>query len=292
MENNELYWQIAQRSFGVYSREEQEKIRNGKIAIVGVGCDGGMDAYILARIGVGKLKLIDFDTNEISNMNRQPMATYSTNGIPKVYAAKMILKDINPVVEVEAINSKLTEENAEELLNGYDVAIQGMDNMTGRIIFHRATKRLGIPAITMTGQPPFRGFVSTMMSDGPAYEELFGIDFMTGKTFKDNLKLEQRVNNLKYERAEHSAKLSKQINWLDAYKEGKVGWGITPERAYLNSVFQCHEALAIITGRKPKAIAPKAYISDLNGLGEFGHPESLASILNPPNGKNWDYRIF
>jgi len=292
MKNNELYWQIAQRSFGVYSKEEQKKIKNSKIAIVGVGCDGGMDAYILARMGIGKLKLIDFDINEISNMNRQPMATYSTEGIPKVYAAKSIIKDLNPTVEVETIDAKLTEENAKELLKGYTVVIQGMDSMVGRIIFHRAAKKLGIPAVTMTGQPPFRSFVSTIMPNGPAYEELFGIDFMVGKTFTENPDLEEQVNNLKYERAEHTAKSNASKVWLEKYKKGKIGWGITPERAYLTSVFQSHEALAIITCRKPKAIAPRAYISDLNGLAEFAHPESLVTILNPLNGKNWDYRMF
>src|SRR3989338_1655126 len=121
METKDLYWQIAGRSFGVYSRREQDKIRRAKIVIVGVGCDGGMDAYILARMGVGKLKLVDFDTNEMSNMNRQPAATFSTLGIPKVYAAKMILRDLNPTVDIEATDRKLTEENAEELLLGYDI---------------------------------------------------------------------------------------------------------------------------------------------------------------------------
>ncbi len=292
MENKELYWEIAQRSLGVYSRKEQEKIRNGKIVIVGIGCDGGMDAYIFARMGIGKLKLIDFDINELSNMNRQPMATYSTRELPKVYAAKSIIQDLNPTVEVEAVNAKLTEENAKNLLRGYDVALQGMDSLVGRIISHRTAKELGIPTITMTGQPPFRGFVSTLMSDGPTYEELFRIDFMIGKSFADNPDLEKRVTQLKYERAEHSAKLSGQTEWLKKYKEGTAGWGITPERAYLMSVYQCHEAIALITGRKPKAIAPKAYISDLNGLDEFGHPESLVAILDPPNEKNWDYRMF
>lgn len=288
----ELYWKIAHRSLGVYPREEQERIRKGKVAIVGIGCDGGMDAYILARMGIGKLRLVDFDINELSNMNRQPMATYSTRGLPKVYAAKSIIQDLNPTVEVEAINAKLTEDNAEELLRGYDVVIHGMDSMVGRIIFHRAAKKLGIPAITMTGQPPFRAFVSTIMPDGPTYEELFKIDFMIGKSFKEDPELEKKVDGLKYERAEHSANLSGAFDWLEAYKKGKAGWGITPERAYIASIFQCHEALALITGRKSKAIAPKAYVLDLNGLIEFGHPESLVAILNPPNGKNWDYKMF
>lgn len=292
MENKELYWQIAHRSFGVYSLEEQDKIKKGKVAIVGVGCDGGMDAYILARMGIGELRLIDFDINEMSNMNRQPMATFSTIGIPKVYAAKMILKDINPTVKLDAINTKLTEDNALQLLKGYDVLIQGMDSLAGRIIFHRAAKELGTPAITMTGQPPFRNFVSTIMSDGPTYEELFGIDFAIGKKFKEHSELDKAVENLKYERGEHAAKRGNSPGWIEQFKAGKVGWGITPERAYLTSVYQCHEAIALITGRKPKAVAPKAYVSDLNGLGEFGHPESLVAILNPPNGKNWDYRMF
>jgi molybdopterin-synthase adenylyltransferase len=292
IKSNDLYWQIAHRSFGVYSKEEQEKIGNAKIAIVGVGCNGGMDAYILARMGIGELRLVDFDINEISNMNRQPMATSSTIGIPKVYAAKMILQDINPTVKIDAVNLKLTEDNAKQLLQGYDVLIQGMDSMAGRIVFHREAKELGIPAITMTGQPPFRNFVSTIMPDGLTYEELFGIDFAIGKKFREHPELEKSIEKLKYERGKYAAKKGNSPEWLKQFKAGEVGWGITPERAYLTSVYQCHEAIALITGRKPNAVAPKAYISDLNGLREFGHPKSLVSILSPPNGKNWDYRMF
>lgn len=292
MTDEELYQQIAHRSFGVYTKEEQEKIRKARIAIVGVGCDGGMDAYILARIGIGELRLVDFDINEISNMNRQPMATFSTIEIPKVYAAKMILKDINPTVKVDAVNAKLTENNAAQLLQGYDVLLQGMDSMAGRIIFHRAAKELGTPTITMTGQLPFRCFVSTIMPDGPTYEELFGINFAVGKKFGEHPGLERAVEDLRYERAEYAAKRGSSPGWLEQFKAGKVGWGITPERAYLTSIHQCHEAISLITGRKPNAVAPKAYVSDLNGLEEFGYPESLAAILNPPNGRNWDYRMF
>ena len=92
--NKSSYDEITQRNFGVYSKEDQKKLRSARITIVGVGCDGGMDAYILARMGIGHIKLIDFDVNETSNMNRQPMATYTTIGIPKVYAAKAIIKDL------------------------------------------------------------------------------------------------------------------------------------------------------------------------------------------------------
>lgn len=292
MKQDSLYWQIAQRSFGVYSREEQARIKNGKVAIVGVGCDGGMDAYILARMGIGKLGLIDFDVNELSNMNRQPMATYSTVGIPKVYAAKSICRDLNPCVEVDAINAKITEDNAEALLNGYDVILQCTDSVVARIITVRAAKKLGIPTVVMTGQPPFRSFASTILPDGPTYENLFGIDFMQGRSFSENPKLEQRVSELKYERAKHASELGGAKGWLERYKKGEIGWGITPERAYLTSVYQSHEALRLLIGKTPQAVAPRAYVSDLNGLVEFGHPESLVAILEPPNGRNWDFRVF
>lgn len=292
MEQDELYWDIVQRTLGVYSREEQTRIKNGKVAIVGVGCDGGMDAYVLARMGIGKLGLIDFDINELSNMNRQPMATYSTVGIPKVYAAKTIIQDLNPVVEVDAINEKLTEKNGNELLKNYDVVLQCTDSMVARITSVRSARNSKVPIIIMSGQPPFRSIVSTIMPDGPTYEELFGIGFMIGETFTGNPELEDRVNQLKYQRAEHTAQFPASKGWLQRYREGTEGWGITPERAYLTSIYQCHEALAILTGRTPKAIAPKAYVSDLNGLEEFGHPKSLVAILGPPNGKNWDFRMF
>ncbi len=286
----DIYWQIVQRSLGVYSKEEQDRIREGRVTVVGVGCDGGMDAYILTRMGTGHLRLIDRDENELSNINRQPMATYATEGVPKVYAAKMILRDINPTVEVAAIDDRLTEANAEELLQGSDVVLQCTDSMPARIVSVRAAKRLGIPIVVMTGQPPFRSFVSTVMPDGPTYEELFGIDFMAEKSFADDSGLAHQVEALKYERAEHAAERASAA-WLQAYREGKAGWGITPERAYLTSVYQCHEALAILAGRAPKAIAPKAYLSDLDGLAEFGRPDAIAAILAPDRG-HWDYRSF
>lgn len=287
-----LYRQITRRNLGVYSRKEQEKIVGGVVAIIGVGCVGGMAAYILARMGIGRLVLVDFDVNELSNLNRQAMATYTTLGIPKVYAAKTIIKDVNPTIEVRAINERIDEDNAEKILSEADVVLQCTDSIIARIITVRACKKLRIPCIIMTGQPPYKSIVSTIMPDGPNYEELFGIDFVRGRKFIDTPQLAEKVRNLKYERAEHAARFQASKEWLERYTKGEVGWGITPERAYMTSVYQVHEALALITGRTPKAVAPKAYVSDLNGLGEFGKPDSLVAVMEPPNGRNWDYRWF
>src|SRR3989338_430378 len=289
--NKSSYDEITQRNFGVYSKEDQKKLRSARITIVGVGCDGGMDAYILARMGIGHIKLIDFDVNEYSNLNRQPASFYDSIGKKKVEVAKIEFSRFNPFIEIEAVDAKLTEENAENLLKGSDVCIQGMDSMLGRIIFHRATKKLGIPAVTMTGQPPYRNFISTLLPSGPTYEELFGINFVIGKSLTPEII--KQIETLKYERGKHAASRSTLKDWIKEYKEEKAGWGITPERAYITSVFQVNEVVRIILGKTPQAVAPRAIISDIDGLEEFGlNNDVKVTVLTPPNKKNWDYKLF
>jgi molybdopterin/thiamine biosynthesis adenylyltransferase len=287
------YQKIVQRNYGVYSKSDQKKLRSAKITIVGIGCDGGMDAYILSRMGIGHLKLIDFDINEISNLNRQPAAFYDAIGEKKVKVAKKEFSRFNPYIKIEAVDAKLTEDNAADLLKGCDVCIQGMDSIVGRIIFHRAAKKLKIPAVTMTGQPPYRNFISTLLPNGPTYEDLFGINFVVGKNFKNHPALEEKIEKLKYKRGEHVVLKTGLKKWIEDYKRNIVGWSVTPERAYLTSVYQVNEAIRIIIGKKPQAIAPKAIISDINGLEEFGLSRDIkVAVLSPSNGKNWDYRLF
>ncbi len=109
----------------------------------------------------------------------------------------------------------------------------------------------------------------------------------------NDVQLVKRLEKIKYERAEHAAKRSAAKGWLKEYGAGKAGWPITPERAYITSVFQCNEALRIIIGKAPQAAAPKAIVSDINGLEEFGLGKNiLSAILTPPNGKSWDFRWF
>ena len=285
------YENLTQRNFGVYSKEDQKKLRDARVTIVGIGCDGGMDAYILARMGVGYLRLVDFDINEYSNLNRQPVAFIDAIGEKKVEVARKEFSRFNPFIEIETVDTKLTEENTDEILEESNVCIQGMDSMLGRIIFHRSAKKLGIPAVTMTGQPPFRSFISTLLPDGPTYEKLFSIDFVVDK--KLTPEIIKRIEELKYERGKHASERSGLHEWVEEYQNGKAGWGITPERAYITSVFQVNEAIRIILGKKPQAVAPRAIISDIEGLSEFGMSENIKiAVMTPPNGEAWNYRLF
>ncbi len=102
-------------------------LKKSKVAIAGLGGLGSNIAISLARIGVGKLFLVDFDIVEPSNLNRQ--CYYIKHlGMPKTVAIKQQLQEINPFIEVVVKNVKVTEENAIELFDGYDVVCEAFDN--------------------------------------------------------------------------------------------------------------------------------------------------------------------
>lgn len=283
------YEQLVQRNYGVFSRPDQERIRVARIAIVGVGCDGGMAAIILARIGVGNLTLIDFDVVEACNLNRQPLCYVSNLGQKKVLAAQALLLDCNPFISISTVDSRVTENSINEL-DGHDVILQCVDNIAGRVALHRVGKKLSIPVISMTGQPPYRAFISTFFSGGPEYEDLMGFP-SAGRPLDSQV--ERELNSLKFERAKNAAACGATTGWSEDFIKGgvgwggePVGWGITPERSYITATIQAHEALRIVTGRPVLAPAPKAVVIDL-----LDSP-NLVQVKGPPDGRRWDYRQF
>lgn len=283
------YEAIIQRNYGVYDANKQEEIRRASILVAGIGCDGGVAALILARVGIGRLTLVDFDTVEASNLNRQPLCTVSTIGQKKVYAAKSILQDCNPHVEIRCVDDRISDTSG-SLLQDHDVILQCVDNYPGRVAIHRLASELGIPVVSMTGQPPYRAFVSTFLPEGPDFEDVLGLP---SRGLPLTKAVENSLNDLKIERARNAASLGASAGWSDAYIEGlpgwggePVGWGITPERAYLTGTLQVHEALRIITGKAVLAAAPKAIIIDLL------NPPNIVQIQLPPDGRRWNYREY
>ena len=105
----------------------QEKLKNGKVAIAGLGGLGSNIAVMLARIGVGKLLLVDFDKVEPSNLNRQYYDT-SHLGMLKTDALKNQIEKINPFIETETHSVTITEENAAEIFKDYRIICEAFDN--------------------------------------------------------------------------------------------------------------------------------------------------------------------
>ncbi len=126
---------------------DQDKLKNARVLVVGLGGLGGVSSAYLAAAGVGYIRLCDSDKIELSNLNRQIL--YSTDDIAKskLAVAQKKLSELNPDIKIEALSDKLTEANATEIVSGCHIIIDGLDNHRDRLILNRASFALKIPYI-------------------------------------------------------------------------------------------------------------------------------------------------
>ena len=125
----------------------QRKLKNARICVVGVGGLGSPIAIQLASMGVGHLRVVDRDVVEASNLQRQHLYGMDMVGYPKVEAAVMRLMQVNPFIEVDPVPMSVTPGNAERIVEGMDVVVDGLDMMTPRYALNRACVKLGIPYV-------------------------------------------------------------------------------------------------------------------------------------------------
>lgn len=116
----------------------QQKIRDASVLVVGAGGLGSPAAFYLAAAGVGHLGLIDSDRVELSNLQRQILHSTSDVDRPKVESAAEKLRDLNPGVEVEAYREYLNKENIMDIIEDYDIIVDGVDNFPIRYLINDA----------------------------------------------------------------------------------------------------------------------------------------------------------
>lgn len=273
---DDFYFEMTKKNIGVYTKEEQTKLRESRVIIFGLGGVGGMEAILCARSGIGHISGVDPDIFELSNTNRQMLAMSSTMNEYKSDATKRHLIDINPFLSTDFHNVRVTEDNVYELMQNHDLVLEALDDMPSRIIVHRTAKILGIPSISMSGSPPHRGFVSSFFPEGMSYEDALNIKTQ-GKKISDP-SVTDFVQDIKKKRAQYSVTKGAPQSWADDFCSGKTGWIITPIRATLIASFSCHEAIQILIGRQPLAPAPKGLYIDLDNL------SNPVSVIDPPKG--------
>ncbi len=125
--------------------EGQARLKAGRVLLVGAGGLGSPAALYLAAAGVGTLGLVDYDTVDESNLHRQVLYGTSDVGRPKLAAAAARLHDVNPNVRVVPFETRLTSENALEILADFDVVADGTDNFPTRYLVNDACVLLGKP---------------------------------------------------------------------------------------------------------------------------------------------------
>lgn len=117
----------------------QRKLLNAKILMVGAGGLGSPISIYLTLAGIGTLGIVDFDTVDVTNLQRQILHYNEDVGRPKVESAKETLLAYNPEVEIIAHEEPITSENAMDIIKGYDIVINGADNFPARYLVNDAT---------------------------------------------------------------------------------------------------------------------------------------------------------
>lgn len=135
------------RNEQMLSRQENQRLRTFRVAVVGCGGLGGYIIEMLARMGIGHITAIDGDVFEPHNLNRQLFSLPSNLGEPKAREAKKRIALVNPDVKVEAVQQMLDEDNAEKLLQGHDIVCDALDNVSTRKIVAKAAARLNMPMV-------------------------------------------------------------------------------------------------------------------------------------------------
>ncbi|MBW2655024.1 MAG: HesA/MoeB/ThiF family protein [Deltaproteobacteria bacterium] len=180
------------RNFNTLSLEEQKILGASKVVVIGLGGLGGGVCEMLARVGVGHLTLIDGDSFEASNLNRQLLSEEHLIDVPKAQAAKDRVNAINSEVIVKHLVEYVDESNLHERIKNADVVMDCLDAIDTRFMLQKAAQKASIPIISgaIAG---VAGQVTTIFPGDKGYELIYG-----KKREKQSKGVETRTGNIAY----------------------------------------------------------------------------------------------
>ncbi len=161
------------RNMKTFSPVDQATLLGSQVSIVGLGGLGGAVTEILARIGIGSLNLIDGDTFEDSNLNRQFLSTHHLQAASKTQAAGKRVKAINSSISVQLYNRFLDDENAVSLIENSDVIVDCLDNIKTRFLLEGASKKIGSPLVSAAVAGIF-GHVTSVFPEDQGLKLIYG----------------------------------------------------------------------------------------------------------------------
>lgn len=168
------YQELFARNYGIFTEAEQERLRRACILIVGCGGIGGTVAVMLARSGVGRFILVEFDDYSASNMNRQVACFTDTLGRNKAEVLAGEIKRINPEAEVEVHGRRLSHAEIAGLIPKADIVFPAADDMAFSICVFRDCQRLDKPALFVVPAGTWAN-VSIIFPGGPDVEAINGV---------------------------------------------------------------------------------------------------------------------
>ena len=227
-----MYKELTDEELNTYSRQivladigydGQLALKNAKVCLIGVGGLGSPIALKLVGMGIGTLRFVDRDVVSRTDLHRQHLYDVDTIGQPKVEVALKRLNRLNPDVKLEPVPEALNSLNADELIDGMDIVIDGLDRIETRYIVNRTCNRLKVPYVFGAATASY-GNVSTLIPDQTFCLECF-------------------MPDLKNE---------------DIPSCGLVG--VHPSVVGMVASIQVSEAIRVLTGLKPKLFNKLLYV--------------------------------
>ncbi|OZI65285.1 molybdopterin-synthase adenylyltransferase MoeB [Bordetella genomosp. 1] len=173
LSNEEVQRYVRHITLPGVGRTGQQRLKQAKVLIIGTGGLGSPACLYLAAAGVGTIGLVDFDVVESSNLQRQVVHGFSTLGMPKVDSAQRRVLDLNPYIAVVTHRCAIDADNAQELIQSYDLVLDGTDNFATRYLVNAVCAKLQKPLV-FGAINRFEGQVSVFnLGDGPCYQCLF-----------------------------------------------------------------------------------------------------------------------
>ena len=241
------YWEIASRQMSIVTRSEQERFKDAKITVIGCGGIGGETIEMLARMGIGELVLVDEDAFDLSNLNRQTLASLKDLGLSKSAVAADKVRLINPYVKVTAFHEHVDGDNIDIIIGDSDIVIDAVDNVLTRVIVSRKALEKGIPYIHGAIHGTLGQITVFLPNSDKTYEEMFNLPSQ-GKELDGET--------------------------IEALKN--VTSGVPPVIGPTPNLIGCLEAMEaykILTGVGKVTVAPKILTFDLLDLGSFSLDE-------------------
>ena len=125
----------------------QSRLKSARICVVGAGGLGGPVLQYLAGAGVGHITVVDDDVVEVRNLQRQVLFGHASVGMPKAEAAAARLRDLNELISVRPVSTRVTSETAENIFAGHDLVVDAVDNLPTRLVTADACQGLDIPFV-------------------------------------------------------------------------------------------------------------------------------------------------
>lgn len=248
-----IYEELFERNYGIFQEEEQARIRDARVVIVGCGGIGAVTAISLARSGLGHFSLYEFDSYQPSNMNRQITCFIDTMGVNKAIAVRNSILNINPEAEVDACTHAVTPEEIDDVILSGDVFLPAADSWALSITMLDRAKELGKPAI-MAYPVGALGRVSVFLPESPYAAECVAIPpnltYTEMKAFMDDsnnrriLQYYQTVGGWRQE-------------WFDQWCERKQPHPQICPIVWITGVLASMEIIKLVSGKWKPVVAPR-----------------------------------